>query len=389
MKDEGRLSAAARTGLAVSPPQLLLLRAALAEGDAALAAWRRWAATTDLETIDADCARLLPLLYVNLRRLGSLAADERLTARYASVYKRTWYRNNLAFRSAAEVIGLLTQRGIETLVLKGAALSILHYRDSGARAMEDVDVLVRPDHVTAALGVLRARGWTPTFFGEQPGGLTEAYLSTHHGTGFRDAKGQSFDLHWYASQDACLPGADDGLWRASVPLTIAGAETRALAASDQLYHVCAHAYASGEAHLRWVADALTLMRGSAIDWSRVVALAEDRRMVLPVRLALSFLRRELDAAVPAEVLERLAARTLPLVDRLEHEHNLSERPFTLGKVALRLWCRHRRSTSLGGWPLLATFPNFLRRTYAIESPWQLPAFVLRRGFKRARHQGLV
>ena len=40
------------------------------------------------------------------------------------------------------VLGELRRRGIEPMLLKGAALTLLHYRDSGLRPMEDVDILV-------------------------------------------------------------------------------------------------------------------------------------------------------------------------------------------------------------------------------------------------------
>ena len=59
-----------RSGCWPSLQQLLLLRAALWQGAAALAAWSEWADSADLDRIDNGSQRLLPLVYANLHALG-------------------------------------------------------------------------------------------------------------------------------------------------------------------------------------------------------------------------------------------------------------------------------------------------------------------------------
>lgn len=382
------MAAPRATGLAVSADQVLLLRAALADGDEALEAWRTWQARTDLDRLDVESQRLLPLLYRNLGRLGVGAAA---TARYASVYRQSWFKNNLAFHHAARVIAAFSEAGLDTLVLKGAALALLHYRDAGARSMADVDILVERRRLPDALALLEARGWTATFFHTRPSALDPAILSTRHATRFHDSRGRPFDLHWFVSQDCLVEGADDVLWRAAVPLQVREASTRALAPTDQLYHVCAHAYLSGAAHVRWIADAITILRtsGDAIDWTRLAAVAEARHLVLPLQLALRFVAAEFGAAVPAAFLEGLARRRISRLDRMEHAHNMSERPYTFGKVLVRHWCRHRRSTANDGLRRVAAFPRFLCRTYRVQTPWRLPMIAVRRAVSRIRRSGPV
>lgn len=371
------------SGLAVSEDQILLLRAALARGDEALQAWRAWQARTDLDGVDAESQRLLPLLYRNLGRLG--VGEPELT-RYASVYKQSWFRNSMAFHQAAGVVDEFTAAGIDTLILKGAALALLHYRDVGARSMADVDILVPPHRLRDALALMSSRGWIATFLRRPVGSLHDPYLSTHHSVGCHDGRGRAFDLHWFSSQDCLVPGGDDALWQAAVPLTVGGARTRALAPTHQLYNVCAHAYLSAGAHLRWIADAVTVVERSAgaIDWMRLAALAEERRLVLPLRLALGFVRAEFGAAVPAAFFDALAARRVRRIDQWEHASNMSATPFTTGKVLLRHWCRHRRSTARRGLARIAAFPDYLRRTYEIDTAWSLPATLLQRGVTRLR-----
>jgi len=66
-------------------------------------------------------------------------------------YRRSWYRNQFLFDAAAKLIDQLAAAGVPVLVIKGAALCTLHYRDIGARPMDDVDMLVAPEHARLAM----------------------------------------------------------------------------------------------------------------------------------------------------------------------------------------------------------------------------------------------
>ena len=99
------------------------------------------------------------LLATAFRPLRALGADDPMLRLAGGAYRRAWYLNNLALRRAAAVVDTLQSVGIEVLVLKGAALSLLHYRDLGARPMDDIDLLVRPSELHHAVDVLRPHGW--------------------------------------------------------------------------------------------------------------------------------------------------------------------------------------------------------------------------------------
>ena len=58
------------------------------------------------------------------------------------------------------------RRGIEPMLLKGAALTLLHYRDSGLRPMEDVDILVRTHQWRAAVDCAHRSGMEAEGFGD-------------------------------------------------------------------------------------------------------------------------------------------------------------------------------------------------------------------------------
>ena len=121
--------------------QLELLRAVLFEGDEAAAAWSRWRRLVSLDQADLGSGRLLPLAY---RRLLAAGIDDPERERIKGTYRLTWTRNHLLLREVAPVMRSLRAAGIPTMVLKGAALTALQYRDPGVRSMADIDLLVPP-----------------------------------------------------------------------------------------------------------------------------------------------------------------------------------------------------------------------------------------------------
>ncbi len=177
-----------------------------------------------METLDPESYRLLPLLHSNLRRLG---VDEPALVRYGSVYKKTWYRNQLSFQTLATVLRVLHEAGIETLVLKGVALALRYYPHIGLRPMNDFDVLVPTDKMAAALDALRAKGWTPV---PLPNGrrFSPTAASLYHSWGFRNGARGELDLHWHACADSCQRDADQAFWSASLPFTVKAEATRTL-----------------------------------------------------------------------------------------------------------------------------------------------------------------
>jgi hypothetical protein len=213
-------------------------------------------------------------------------------------------------------------------------------------------------------------------------------LALGHSVPFLDARRRNLDLHWHVSGEAGHARADDRFWRAAVALEVEGVPTRSLAPTDLLYHVLEHAHASNLDHLRWAADAMKVLQGAAVDWPRLTSLARERRTVLPMRAALGYLRGALGGPVPAEALGALDAVPVTWLDRLEYENWRAARRYTFGKVILRLWCWHRRSSTATGVRLALDFPGYLGRYYDVASSWRLPALAVQRGFRRIRTHGL-
>jgi hypothetical protein len=281
--------------------QELLLKASLLEGEAALEAWRQWHAQVGLERLDHGSFRLLPLLYWNLRRQG---CDHPLMGILQGIHRWAWVENRLLFQRLAPALETVHRAGIPTLLLKGAPLAQLHYADVGLRPMNDLDILVPEERALEAIRMLEGKGWrhrTRWKFRQ------DSDLCFRHSLGFINDEGLELDLHWHALFLACFQGADEALWKESVPMEFEGIPTRTLCPTDQLVHACVHGPMWSEiTPMRWVADAFVVMCSSTIDWRRISALADCMRIVLPVREGLQYLVELLAAPVPTALLEEFA-----------------------------------------------------------------------------------
>jgi hypothetical protein len=119
-----------------TPSQLSLLRAALLDEPAATEAAKSWFALRRVEetrfgfeALDLASRRLLPLVYRNLKT--SIPAPLRNDLRL--VYNEYWADNQKRLQHLENFLSWFQANEIPTLVLKGMALSLLHYRDMAAR----------------------------------------------------------------------------------------------------------------------------------------------------------------------------------------------------------------------------------------------------------------
>lgn len=297
-----------------TPEQILLLRAAILDAPAALTAWDEWKHRTDFDKVDAGSFRLLGLLYRNLLRLGAGPSDP-LLPRLKGIYRHFWTRNQLVLGRKGELLRALKDRGIPCLLLKGAALTLLVYRDFGVRPMDDFDIMVPRDHVHAAMDILENLGWNSEV--HQPRDLP---LSIH-ACSFRDAQNSRVDLHWRLCHLPATAEFDRTLWQHALPVTLQDVATAAPSLTDQFLHTCAHGPQFKDiSPVRWLPDAFFLLRqaGDTLDWHRIAANAPSVGGVQGVRGTLAFLRDHLEASVPPEALRLMGKVRVPLQERWEN-----------------------------------------------------------------------
>ena len=289
----------------ISSSNLLLLKAALLDEDAAIHAYRAWRPTLDLETISYGQQRLLPLLQHNLTRLG---IEDPLLERFRGIRRYFWVRNLKAMTFAQRVFAAFDQSGVPFIVLKGAALVACYLADRSLRPMDDVDILVSDDQVENAIAVLTAIKLLPK--GVSPRYLTlSSVRSSVPGWEFLGPD-QNIDLHWKALHLDQRPEADDWWWQDHRKASLDGMPIRVLDPADQLIHICAHAaqqHAAAAAE-QWPADAITVIRGSPdLCVERLVSEADRRGLSAIIAEGLDFLAQEFNVSMPNAAISRMRA----------------------------------------------------------------------------------
>ena len=375
-----------------TPVQELVLHAALDAPAAAAESLSTWIDSGESWSPDGGVQRLLPLLH--RRTAGAdLPVQIQVALRHAHVEAR---RHNLVLLHAlGDVLDGLAGAGIDTasdtLVLKGAALALLHYEHLGDRPMHDLDVLVRPERVATALAALRAAGWrllvlpddTPT------DELLADLLDVRHSVALvRD--GIELDLHWHTMVEAVGTTLDDDLWAASVPLDVVGRPTQALGPADQVLHAVVHGLRWNPVPtVRWVADAHTVITSTAnapgpdLDWRRLADLARRHRLAAPVNAGVAYLADEFPGLVPEAGRAVVASVPVSARDRRIFEHGLH--PHGPAGTVASSWYRYRRRvphrTAVGAIP---GFVHDMSLQLDLDGGWRTPVRAAREVARQTR-----
>ena len=360
-----------------SKEQELLLRACLLTGDKALAAWQQWENVLGKRTLDLGSHRLLPLLYRNLHNHG---IDEPLTVSFKQEYFHTWSQNQFTFHRLAALIREFNQAGIETMLLKGAALVILFYQDAGLRPMTDVDLLVRRNQAKRAIQLLTSLGWKSKY------SSPEALIPFEQAGEFRHGDNQNLDLHWCLMWEGRQNLDGDEFWIESITTEIDGVPTHALSPAHQLLHVCVHgAKWNDTSSLRWVADAMMIIRSPRlkVDWDRLVRQAQELQLTLPMRDTLSYLSYLLDASIPREVLNSLQNTTTSKTERWFYQIRLGPNDALKTLPVMGHWINSVRKECEGHLPQrLLKFAQYLQTLWSVKHAWQVPFVLVAKPFRR-------
>lgn len=374
-----------------TPQQELLLRATLQQGQAALADWEEWKSEIDIENLDEGSTRVLPLLFRNLKNQD---ISDPLMSRFTSVHRYFWYRNQMLFSRGAVLLKRFEEAGIETMVLKGAPLIELYYKDKGLRPMNDFDILVPTAQSRRAFNLLWEWGWDPLLSPHQD--FNGEFLNFIHAHAFVKDAELSLDLHRHLLGSFNSDDDDKPFWDGSMPLEVGGAKTRTLNATDLLLHVCIHGVRwQSISPLRWITDAMCILQTSeetaaklaagetspiVVDWDRLIAHAKRERLNLPLHDGVKYLRDSLKAPIPQSAIDGLNALPATRSERVEHEATMRP-PHSLSPT-FKLWMRYRAflkwEQSVGFKAAVFRFPHYLKYTWELEDIRQIPLTAIRK-----------
>jgi hypothetical protein len=155
----------------------------LARAAANLQHWEGVAAQAELHGV-------APLLYVHSKAAGvqiPLSTRRELQG----LYVRHRQANRIRMRLLGDVLAAYQSAGIAALILKGAALCQLVYREPGLRPMSDIDILVAPSQARRAQQVLADLG----FDAPKPRGAAFPHRHLHAATTNLEGVSVALEIH--------------------------------------------------------------------------------------------------------------------------------------------------------------------------------------------------
>jgi len=369
----GHAAPRGQAGLRPSRDQTRLLRAVLGTPPAHPGSWLDG---LDLDRLDSGAFQLLPQLY---RVLAQGAPTSRVVDRLKGVYRYAWSANAVALRHMRTALDVLAAAQVPALVAGPAAFGARYYGDLGARLIDRLEVLVRDADVSRAIAAFRrADGWdVPRIAVDRQMGAAGATAVSKDG--------RAVWLRWDVLDGGTRTPADEAVWCRAERVEIAGAQAWGLSpADDLLYALVRAAQWDPVPPCRWLCDAATIMqaRPASLDWDHLVRQARRYGAVASARAALRFLKRNLDAPAPPQVVRGLKAYAIAPVEWLEF-HVRRHRLTPLGRLphlAFRYVRRPAESSSLRGLP---GFAAWLQWVWGLPRKSRVPAYVLRRAWRRS------
>lgn len=351
--------------LAISSDQLDLLKAALLSGTSAQEAWQRWVQRIDFDQIDPASYKLLPLVS---RNPALQTAADPIFSKCQGVYRQTWAENQLRWKRILPALQQLQEvSGEKILLLKGIAMILHHYRDFGIRVIGDIDFLIPKPSVGLADRFLRTSGWTPHVAHIDVN--TPKHLDRWHALNFSGSLDRQLDLHWSFLEENS-PFVDAQVWQGAI---LSLHNLYIPNPTDLLLQTCVHGVKPSPVPLiRWIADAMTILKSAAVDWERLVRVAKEAHLCRPLIFALPFLVKEFQADIPLQAILALKTKTLRL-QTLEYRWQMRGYPEVAGWYR---YCLNRGYVTFA--PRLLSLGPYIQTTGELSAPLLVLRWIYRR-----------
>ncbi len=239
------------------------------------------------------------------RSLIDLGVDDPAYAGLRSAYQMAVLAHRRSMIELKTMVDCLGPLEHPWLVVKGPVLVELGYRDPGARIYEDLDLVVEPRDLGAAIACIEAAGgrlgdlnWpmvTRLGRAEIPMELPDGMLA---------------DLHWHLLVTPNARSRFDlsmaALSERRRTVSLEGVDVATLDPIDGILYLCLHGSLSGGHQLIWLKDLEMMLLHEPPDWDELVRRARRSGSDLVAAIQLDRTAQVLGTPVPSDVVEALA-----------------------------------------------------------------------------------
>jgi hypothetical protein len=296
-------------------------------------------------------------IYDRLRALAGAVVPPGTMRALEQEYYRVGFRNARNYAELSHLLRSLKDRGVEVIVLKGAALAETVWKNIALRPMADMDLLVRQDDLEEAKRTLLRNGYTLDRRAPPPGSSWDQY---YHLPPFHKSDPHiTVEIHRNIVHPRRVYPLDfdvGQLWKRAYAAEIAGTETHTLSSEDTILHLCLHQckydpFVGKIKNLMDVAKVIDFC-GERIRWDMILTEARRTEVAKFVYYTLFFAETVLGARVEPDVYRRLRTQfTL-----LPFEHSLLR-----AVITRNLLLRDESASVFPAWFLVPISYEFLRQ----------------------------
>lgn len=254
----------------ISPTHQWLIEALISDAPKDRSSLKKWVSAVDFEALEYASFRMIPALFTKYHD-DPLCDPYR--GRMKGIYRYFLFRASMLAADSRAAVKALSGAGIKTILFKGMAVALKYYGNPALRPMGDVDVLVHPEDVSRAEGVLQELGWKYRY------SETKKKRDVHSHD-YINANKNGFDLHWFALYESPVQGIDEGLWERAehtkwedIPVQVMGREDLILIAM-----INGRRGPESGRH-EWIYDSVQIIRSSPhFDWALLWQEAGRRQL---------------------------------------------------------------------------------------------------------------
>ncbi|PKN53586.1 MAG: hypothetical protein CVU55_00230 [Deltaproteobacteria bacterium HGW-Deltaproteobacteria-13] len=342
--------------------------------------WQQWKERIVFDHLDNATSKLIPFLYLRLKESG---ITDDMIGRIQGAYKFTWYKNLLLMDSLRNVIALLNKENIPVILLKGIPLLTNVYKNTGARALGDADMLVDSKHMKKVVDIMFANDWKYSY--NSPFSITHYAQTLTHDVireiTFINNQNVQIDMHWslFLSKDKNKhPMSYDELSQYSIDVDLKEIKCKMPCYEDMIIHIVVHgAEQIRQRTFRWVLDAISIIRTGPIDWKFLIERIKKFDVAVEMNVAFSYLLKNYSLPVPESFIRELSGLPMGryMIKQYYKTANRDEISFS-GKLLFLwkgYWRYERKGNFFTSW---FYFIDFICNNRGITRKRQLPAFII-------------
>ncbi|MBW1701578.1 MAG: nucleotidyltransferase family protein [Deltaproteobacteria bacterium] len=252
---------------------------------------------------------LASLLYRHLKDLELFPlAPEWFEEALEKVYNKTVFHNLRILRFLNDLGQILKKENIPVIILQGAALLMSVYDDPGVRPMEDIDLMVRPDHRRRLQRIFQEMGFSSD----------SIYPDTYRkGIIYIDIHVDILSSERIHARKWVMNTGPEDIWNSALPLMDKSIPLYRLTPFDNLIALSNHLLKHNLERLKWFMDIreIILAESGTFDWDRFVFRCRESGSDRCVLYILLLARRLLGLEVPEIIFDSFGRKRLSSIEK--------------------------------------------------------------------------